>query len=232
VNGSGQKSIISSGRTGRGIPSTATGIELPHRSVSGVAGVLKRTVDVVVAAAALIVLSPVLAAIIASIRVFNGYPAFYQQTRIGRGGREFTIFKLRTMPVGAEDGIGPVWSVRNDPRPTRLGALLRRTGFDELPQLVNVLKGEMSLVGPRPERPSFVQVFRQNHRDYDQRHAVRPGLTGYAQVHGWRGSTDLGERTKHDLYYVRAYSLGLDFYILALTLVRGWSERTTNGVAR
>src|SRR5205823_7745691 len=122
------------------------------------------------------------------------------------------------------------WSVPHDPRCTRLGYYLRRLGWDELPQLWNILRGEMSLVGPRPERPEFTCQFSQEYPDYDQRHIVRAGLTGYAQIHGWRGYTSLEERLRHDIYYVRNWSLVLDVRILALTLLRGWSERTHAGV--
>ncbi len=178
----------------------------------------------------MILLTPLIAAVALVIRLGYGRPVLYRQTRVGLSGRHFTILKFRTMSNDAEGDLGPIWSVPNDPRCTRFGALLRRTGIDELPQLLNILRGEMSLVGPRPERPEFVRQFRTEHRHYDGRHQVRCGLTGYSQVHGWRGYTDLAERLRHDLYYVRNWSLRLDFRILLLTFVRGWSERTRDGV--
>ena len=134
------------------------------------------------------------------------------------------------MQEDAERDLGAIWSVPNDPRCTAIGRNLRRFGLDELPQLWNILRGDMSLVGPRPERPEFTREFRKEHADYDLRHVVRSGLTGYAQVHGWRGYTSLEERLRHDLHYVQHWSLGLDLYILFLTAVRGWSERTRSGL--
>ncbi len=134
------------------------------------------------------------------------------------------------MHEDAERDLGAVWSVPRDPRCTRIGYYLRRSGLDELPQLWNVLRGNMSLVGPRPERPEFTREFREEYLDYDLRHNVKSGLTGYAQIHGWRGYTSLEERLRHDLYYVRNWSLQLDLYILLMTFLRGWSEQTTDGV--
>jgi undecaprenyl-phosphate glucose phosphotransferase len=163
------------------------------------------------------------------IRIADGGPAFYRQVRVGLRGERFTILKFRTMRCEAEEGLGPIWSLKDDPRCTRFGAWLRRRGIDELPQLWNVLRGEMALVGPRPERPEFVKEFSTSHPGYDARHSVRCGLTGYAQIHGWRGATSIEDRLRHDLYYTRHWSLWLDFRIMALTLVRGWSERTRNG---
>jgi lipopolysaccharide/colanic/teichoic acid biosynthesis glycosyltransferase len=137
------------------------------------------------------------------------------------------LIKFRSMSVAAERDLGPVWAVPNDPRCTRPGAWLRRWGLDELPQLWNILRGEMSFVGPRPERPNFVKEFRSELPNYDRRHLVQCGLTGYAQIHGWRGHTSIVDRLNHDLYYVDHWSVGLDVRILVLTLIRGWSERTT-----
>ncbi len=181
-------------------------------------------------ALALVILSPLLALIALAVRVSDDGPVLYRQTRVGLDGRRFTIIKFRTMQEHAERDLGAIWSVPNDPRCTALGQYLRRLGLDELPQLWNILRGEMSLVGPRPERPEFIREFRKDHRDYILRHVVRCGLTGYAQIHGWRGYTGVDERLSHDLYYVRNWSLGLDFYIVLLTLIRGWSEKTRNGL--
>ncbi len=198
--------------------------------MAGTNGRAKRAVDAAGAIGSLILLSPLLAVIALLVKLTSAGPLFYKQTRIGLNGRQFEIIKFRTMHVGAERDLGPVWSVPNDPRCTRLGSWLRRFGLDELPQLWNILRGEMSLVGPRPERPHFVREFRNEWAGYDDRHSVRCGLTGYAQIHGWRGDTSVEERLKHDLYYVRNWSWGLDARILFLTLLRGWSERTRNGV--
>jgi len=174
-------------------------------------------------------LSPLLAIIAIVVRKTDGGPVFFRQVRVGFEGRRFTIIKFRTMYEEAERDLGPIWAVPGDPRCTRIGHFLRRSGFDELPQLWNVLRGEMSLVGPRPERPEFVREFRKDYPRYDVRHVVRPGITGYAQVYGWRGQTSLEERLRHDFYYIRNWSLVLDVYILAMTLVRGWSEKTRQG---
>ena len=179
---------------------------------------------------ALVCLAPLLLLIAILVRLSDGGAIFYRQTRVGLNGRRFTMIKFRTMHEDAERDLGAIWSVPRDPRCTRLGSLLRRSGFDELPQLWNVLRGEMSIVGPRPERPEFTREFRREHRNYDLRHVVRGGLTGYAQMHGWRGFTSLDERLRHDRYYVRNWSLRLDVYIVLMTFLRGWSERTRNGV--
>ncbi len=188
---------------------------------------MKRSIDVVVSAIALIVLAPAFAAVALAVRFTDGGAVLYRQTRVGLDGRHFTIIKFRTMQEHAERDLGAIWSVPRDPRCTKVGYYLRRTGLDELPQLWNIMRGEMSLVGPRPERPEFTREFRKEHREYDVRHTVRTGLTGYAQIHGWRGYTSLDERLRHDIYYVRNWSLTLDVYILGKTLLRGWSERTT-----
>ena len=177
-----------------------------------------------------IALAPVMLVVAASIVLTNPGPVLYSQTRTGLGGRHFTMFKFRTMRSGAETGGSPIWAVTNDTRCTRLGAWLRRSGFDELPQLWNVLRGDMSVVGPRPERPEFVKQFTKEHEGYLERQIVPAGLTGYAQVHGWRGDTDMGERIRHDRYYVRHWSLAMDLRILLATLRYGWSERTRDGV--
>jgi lipopolysaccharide/colanic/teichoic acid biosynthesis glycosyltransferase len=138
--------------------------------------------------------------------------------RCGRDRRVFRLHKLRTMRVDAETGSGPVFAVRDDPRVTRVGAFLRRHSLDELPQLWDVLRGEMSLVGPRPERPHFVEQFRTGIDRYMRRHLSKPGLTGWAQVNGLRGNTSIEERVKYDLYYLERWSLAFDFKILVRTL--------------
>ena len=190
----------------------------------------KRAIDIAVAALALLLLFPLLASIAAIVKLTDGGPIFYRQVRLGLNERLFTIVKFRTMLVDAEKDLGAVWSVPHDPRCTGPGSWLRRLGLDELPQLWNILRGEMSLVGPRPERPSFVAEFRSELPDYDMRHNVRAGLTGYAQIHGWRGYTSIEERLRHDLYYVNNWSLWLDLQIMVLTLVYGWSERCRGGL--
>jgi len=170
-----------------------------------------------------------LAAVAIAVRLTDGGEIFYRQVRVGLGRSRFTILKFRSMHENAERDLGPIWSVPGDPRCTRLGYFLRRTGIDELPQLWNVLRGDMSLVGPRPERPEFTREFRKEHLNYDVRHIVRPGITGYAQIHGWRGYTSLEHRLQHDLYYVQNWSFRLDLYIVVMTVFRGWSEKTRRG---
>lgn len=203
----------------------------PHRSIIGPEAAIKRTTDIAVSFAALLMLAPAMGAIAALIRVIDGGPALYRQVRVGLRGQRFTILKFRTMRHNAEEGLGPVWSLKGDPRCTKLGAWLRRRGIDELPQLWNVLLGDMTLVGPRPERPEFVTEFSTAYPGYAARHTVRCGLTGYAQIHGWRGATSMEDRLRHDLYYIRHWSLWLDFRILVLTPLRGWSERTREGAS-
>lgn len=177
----------------------------------------RRWLDVCVAIATLLLLSPLLAVTWLLVKVTSRGPAFYLQERVGRHGARFMMLKFRTMHVDAERTTGPVWAIDHDPRCTWIGGWLRRLSIDELPQLINVLRGEMSVVGPRPERPYFVEQFARKLPHYDSRHEVRPGLTGWAQIQGWRGNTSLAERLRCDLEYVERQSLALDLYILALT---------------
>jgi len=191
---------------------------------------VKRALDIGLSASGLVLLLPVLLLIAAAVWLNDRGSVLYRQIRVGLDGRRFTMFKFRTMKEDAESQLGAIWSVPGDPRCTRIGWFLRRSGLDELPQLWNVLRGDMTLVGPRPERPQFTREFRKEYGSYDLRHTVRCGITGYAQVHGWRGYTSLEERLRHDLYYIRHWSLVLDVKILGLTLIHGWSERTRQGV--
>lgn len=184
----------------------------------------KRLLDFSLALAILCALSPLLAAIALAVKLSSRGPVLFCQDRVGRHGRVFRMLKFRTMRVDAEALSGPVWAQRNDPRCTRLGAVLRRLSCDELPQLWNVVRGEMSLVGPRPERPYFVERFSQGWPDYPLRHEVLPGLTGWAQVNGWRGNTSVRKRLECDLHYVRHWSLWLDLKILFLTPWRMWND--------
>lgn len=178
---------------------------------------LWQAVQLLVAAALLIAVSPLLAVLALLIKLTSRGPIIYSQQRVGLGGNTFLLFKLRTMRVDAEARSGPQWSVENDPRCTLIGGFLRKYSLDELPQLVNVLRGEMNLVGPRPERPCFVEKFSREYANYAARHDVPVGMTGWAQVHGWRGNTSLAERLRFDLHYVRNRTWLLDLYILLLT---------------
>ena len=180
---------------------------------------LKRIEDLVCAALGLVVAGPIMAAAAVLIRLDSPGPVLYRQQRCGERGKLFTLYKLRSMRVDAEAASGPQWTTANDPRRTRIGTVLRRYNIDELPQLLNVLTGDMSLVGPRPERPHFVEQFREELAGYMWRHVHKPGMTGWAQVNGLRGDTSIPERIKHDLYYLENWSLAFDFKILLLTLL-------------
>jgi Undecaprenyl-phosphate glucose phosphotransferase len=200
-------------------------VHLTQVPLSGWMSLVKRTLDISLSAAALVVLSPVFAAIAAAIRLSDGGPVFYRQRRMGLDGRPFEILKFRSMVEGAEQDVGPTWASPEDPRRTRVGSFLRRWSLDELPQLINVFRGEMSLVGPRPERPEFVREFKEKFPQYMLRHRVRAGITGWAQVHGWRGNTSLSKRIEYDLYYIENWSLSLDIKILWMTLRHGFRHR-------
>jgi exopolysaccharide biosynthesis polyprenyl glycosylphosphotransferase len=183
----------------------------------------KRSFDLAVAATGLLLLAPALLAIAAAIRLGSPGPAFHVQRRVGARGRTFPLVKFRTMAADAEAATGPVFAVKDDPRCTPIGRVLRRTNLDELPQLLNVLAGHMSLVGPRPERPEFVERFKGAVPRYAHKHWVRPGITGWAQVHGLRGAaTSLPDRVEHDLYYIENWSLMLDIRILVRTVFDGY----------
>ena len=180
---------------------------------------VKRLSDLAGSLIGLLLFAPVMALAALAIRLTSPGPVFYMQERCGEKGQVFRIWKLRTMKVDAESESGPVWTVENDPRRTRVGGFLRRWNIDELPQFWNVLTGDMSLVGPRPERPHFVDQFKEDIQRYMQRHAHKPGMTGWAQVNGLRGNTSIHDRIKYDLFYLENWSLALDFKIILRTLV-------------
>ena len=184
-----------------------------------------RVLDLVVAVALLLVLALPMLLVALLVKLGSRGPAIYRQERTGLGGKPFVMFKFRTMRIDAEAESGPVWAKRNDPRRTPLGKLLRRLSIDELPQLLNVLRGEMSLVGPRPERPCFVQEFSGRLSGYNQRHQVLPGITGWAQINGWRGDSSLERRLECDLYYVNHRSFWFNVRIMLLTPLRLLLER-------
>jgi exopolysaccharide biosynthesis polyprenyl glycosylphosphotransferase len=181
-------------------------------------GVMKRTVDIIVSGALLILLAPALLLLALAVKVDSRGPVFYGQERMGRDRRVFRMVKFRSMRVDAETASGPVWAKDADPRRTKVGSFLRTWSLDELPQLWNVLKGDMSLVGPRPERPYFVDQFLEKVPDYYGRHRVKSGVTGWAQVNGLRGNVPVEDRTKYDLYYMENWSLWLDVRILLMTV--------------
>jgi exopolysaccharide biosynthesis polyprenyl glycosylphosphotransferase len=187
---------------------------------SAFARMLKRGFDIAGALVGLVLSAPVIALFGLLVRAESPGPVIYRQRRVTRGGREFTIYKIRSMRLDAEEGSGAVWAQRDDPRRLRVGAFMRRTNIDELPQFWNVLKGDMSLVGPRPERPELIERFKHEIPNYNVRHSVRAGVTGWAAVHGLRGATDLRKRVEFDIYYLENWSLMLDVYCIAATLLK------------
>jgi Undecaprenyl-phosphate glucose phosphotransferase len=186
---------------------------------------VKRAMDLSFACVALVLLSPVLLLLALLVKLSSRGPVLYRQERCGLNGVRFQMIKFRTMRVDAEQASGPVWATARDPRTTSLGAWMRRLSLDELPQLFNVLCGEMSLVGPRPERPVFIERFRQTIPNYMARHMVKAGMTGWAQVQGWRGNTSLRQRIRHDLYYITHWNPWFDLRIMVLTVLRGLWQR-------
>jgi Undecaprenyl-phosphate glucose phosphotransferase len=187
---------------------------------------LKRVIDVVLSLAALTVLGIPLLLIAAIVGWSSPGPVFYRQERMGLDGKAFNVYKFRSMFIDAEDTTGPIWARDDDPRATPIGRWLRHFDLDELPQFVNVLRGDMSIVGPRPERPFFVEQFKHRIPQYMLRHKVKAGITGWAQVNGWRGNTSLEKRIEYDLYYIENWSVTLDLKIMWLTVVRGLFQRS------
>lgn len=180
--------------------------------------IFKRIEDIIGSIVGLILSAPIIAIAAVVIKKSSPGPIFYRQERCGESGTSFFIYKLRTMRVDAENQSGPVWAKEDDPRRTRIGTVLRKFNIDELPQFWNVLKGDMSLVGPRPERPYFVEQFKEDIGRYMWRHIYKPGITGWAQVNGLRGNTSIEDRIRYDLYYLENWSLAFDFKILLKTL--------------
>lgn len=183
---------------------------------------VKRAIDVVFSAMTLVILSPLLLVIAIAVKLSSPGPVLYRQERMGLNGQRFDILKFRSMPVEAERKTGAVWASAGESRATRVGAFLRRTSLDELPQFLNVLRGEMSVVGPRPERPVFIESFRDRVPRYMLRHKMKAGITGWAQVNGWRGDTSIEKRIEHDIFYIQHWSLKLDIKIMLLTVWRGF----------
>jgi exopolysaccharide biosynthesis polyprenyl glycosylphosphotransferase len=178
-----------------------------------------------ISALALAVLAIPLALVAALVSLTSKGSVFYHQERMGLDGKSFTIVKFRSMSHDAERETGPVWAQHNDPRVTAFGRFLRRSNIDELPQLWNVLRGDMSIVGPRPERPHFVAQFKHRIPQYMLRHKVKAGLTGWAQVNGWRGNTPVEKRIEYDLYYIENWSVRLDLKIMWLTLTKSFFHK-------
>ena len=193
-------------------------LQLRETPMQGGRGIVKRLIDIVLSAFALIVLSPLLLTIAIVIRLTSPGNAIFHQERVGRGGKPFRIYKFRSMRVDAEEKVGHVWAKSDDPRQTALGKFLRRWSLDELPQFFNVLKGDMSLVGPRPEMSGLINTFSESIPHYLARQRVKSGMTGWAQVNGFRGNTSLEERVSYDRYYIENWSLALDIKIILKTL--------------
>jgi exopolysaccharide biosynthesis polyprenyl glycosylphosphotransferase len=180
--------------------------------------IIKRAFDLTFASFVLLLTGPIFIIIMILIKIGSKGPIFYEQDRVGMDGEVFKVLKFRSMHLDAEQNSGPVWSQKNDPRTTRLGKFLRRFSLDELPQFINVLMGDMSVVGPRPERPHFVEQFKTQVPRYLERHHVKTGLTGWAQVNKLRGNVSITERTKYDIYYIENWSLTFDLKIILKTI--------------
>jgi Undecaprenyl-phosphate glucose phosphotransferase len=200
-------------------------INVHESPLAGVGSTLKRAMDIVGALTAILLFSPVMILTAIGVKLSSPGPFLYRQERMGLDGRTFEILKFRSMPVNAEAATGAKWATADDHRATRFGSLIRRTSLDELPQLFNVLFGHMSMVGPRPERPVFVHDFRTKIPGYMLRHKVKAGITGWAQVNGWRGNTSLERRIECDLWYIQNWSLWLDIKILLFTVFKGFVNK-------
>ena len=203
----------------------ASSTELPPFKETAYLRVGKRACDLAIGIVALPFVL-LLTAVMAPLIYFEDKgPVFYNAPRVGKNGREFVMYKFRSMEIQPEAEEKKAWTVKNDPRVTGIGKFMRRTSIDELPQLFNILKGDMSLVGPRPERPFFVEKFREEIPRYMVKHQVRPGLTGWAQVNGYRGDTSIRKRIDCDLYYIENWSIGFDIKILFLTIFKGFINK-------
>ncbi len=188
-------------------------------------GILKRTTDIIGASLAIILSSPIMLISALMIKATSEGPVIFKQERVGLHNKVFKMYKFRTMEVQKQTAEENAWTVKDDPRVTKIGKFLRKTSLDELPQFFNILMGEMSMVGPRPERPQFVEKFKEEIPRYMIKHQVRPGLTGWAQVNGYRGDTSIRKRIEYDLYYIENWSLAFDFKILFLTIFKGFVNK-------
>ena len=186
---------------------------------------MKRIVDVFGAIVAIILFSPLMLIAAIGIKLTSRGPLIYKQERVGLHNRPFQMYKFRTMEVQKEEEEKKGWTTKNDPRVTPIGRILRKTSIDEMPQFFNVLKGDMSLIGPRPERPLWVEKFKEEIPRYMIKHQVRPGLTGWAQVNGYRGDTSIRKRIEYDLYYIENWTMGFDMKILFLTFFKGFVNK-------
>ncbi|MGA7753602.1 MAG: undecaprenyl-phosphate glucose phosphotransferase [Candidatus Sulfotelmatobacter sp.] len=185
----------------------------------------KRIFDIVLSSLIVLATLPLTLLVALAVKLTSRGPVFFVQERVGLNGRVFKMFKFRTMRVGSREEGDTQWTCANDPRRTAVGALLRKSNLDELPQFINVLKGDMSIVGPRPERPHFVEKFLEEFDRYNFRHTFKAGITGWAQVNGWRGDTSIAKRVEYDLYYLRNWSLTFDLQIITMTLLKIFNSK-------
>ena len=186
---------------------------------------LKRLFDIVFASVVMIVLAPLFVGVAVGVKLSSPGPIFFAQERVGKNRRHFKMYKFRTMKVSIEKVSETMWTTSDDPRKTKFGSFLRKTSLDELPQFINVLKGDMSLIGPRPERPFFVDQFKEDIPKYMIKHRVRPGITGWAQVNGWRGDTSIEERIKCDIDYIENWTFAMDLKIVWKTIINGFINK-------
>lgn len=187
--------------------------------------IVKRLMDILVSTIGILVASPILIVTVLAVKLSSKGPVIYKQERIGLHGKNFMMYKFRSMMVQTKDEEKQGWTVKNDPRVTPVGKFIRKTSIDELPQLFNVLRGEMSMVGPRPERPQYVEKFREEIPRYMVKHQVRPGITGWAQINGYRGDTSIRRRIECDLYYIENWTVGFDIKIMFLTIFKGFINK-------
>lgn len=200
-------------------------LNLSASPLRGMNAFVKELEDRLLALAILTAVSPLMIAIAIGVKLSSPGPVFYRQERVSWNNRRFMMLKFRSMPVDVEKNSGAVWAKAGEERATMFGAFLRKTSLDELPQFINVLKGDMSIVGPRPERPVFVEQFKDEIPMYMKKHMVKAGITGWAQIHGWRGDTNLSKRIEHDIYYIENWSFWLDVKIVFLTLFKGFINK-------
>ncbi|MEN8130775.1 MAG: undecaprenyl-phosphate glucose phosphotransferase [Pseudomonadota bacterium] len=200
-------------------------VNLSATPMEGINRWLKAIEDQALAFIILTLVSPLMLLIAMGVKLSSKGPIFFRQERVSWNGEPFTMYKFRSMVMSAEEESGPVWAMQGESRVTWFGSLLRKSSLDELPQFINVLKGEMSIVGPRPERSVFVEQFKDQVPDYMKKHLVKAGITGWAQVNGWRGDTDLKKRVEHDIYYIEHWSVWFDLKIIMLTFLKGFVHR-------
>jgi Undecaprenyl-phosphate glucose phosphotransferase len=187
--------------------------------------VIKRLIDIIGSVVAIVVFSPIMLITAVAVKLTSKGPLIFKQERVGLHNKSFKMYKFRSMEVQNVADENKGWTTKNDPRVTRIGKILRRTSIDELPQFFNVLKGDMSLIGPRPERPLFVEKFKEEIPRYMIKHQVRPGITGWAQVNGYRGDSSIKKRIEYDLYYIENWTIMFDFKILFLTFFKGFVNK-------